>query len=54
MKRNCGNCWHFARKYFLGRDCCIVDEDNEEGTIHYAKADDEPCGQWELDLADQR
>lgn len=50
MEAKCGNCWHFAKDYFMHRDCCTVDEDDEEETLHWACADDEPCNRWELDL----
>ena len=50
IKAKCGNCWHFAPGYFCGRDCCTVDEDDDEGTIHWAEKEDEPCNRWELDL----
>ena len=50
MERKCGNCFHFQRDYFFGRDCCDKDEDDEVGTIHYANEEDDPCGEWELDL----
>ena len=49
MERKCENCCHFAREYFGGRDCCTVDEDDDEGTIHWANADNEACGSWEFD-----
>ena len=37
--QKCENCWHFARKYFFDRDCCTVDEDDDEGTLHYLNKD---------------
>ena len=50
IKAKCENCFWFHPKYFLDRDCCTVDEDDDEGTLHYANPEDEPCNLWEYDL----
>ena len=50
-ERKCGNCWYYAKDYFCHEDCCTVDEDDEEGTIHMGiDADQEACGRWEEEL----
>ena len=51
-ERKCGNCLYFAKEYFCHRDCCTADEDDDEGTIRFVDAGDEPCGRWEADLND--
>lgn len=51
-ERKCGNCWYYAKDYFFHEDCCTVDEDDEEGTIHMGiDADQEACGRWEENLS---
>ena len=49
-ERKCRDCWYFAKDYFCHRDCCTVDEEDDEGTIHFAEADDDACGRWEQNL----
>ena len=50
FEKKCENCFWFHPKYFCNRDCCTVDEDDDEGTLHYANSDDEPCDLWEYNL----
>lgn len=55
MDKKCKDCWYFARDYFCHKDCCTVDEDNDEdpettGIIHFVNAEDECCNRFEQDL----